>query len=299
MVAGLVATVAASPARAQAGDALAVRVGGQWVTWWEAARAPLHWPRPDSTLASAVAWRPAGHGMEWGELSLRGVGTAWRLRLILVRVDPMRVAFRMLVPPRRPDGFAGRWSLQDTPREAILALNAGQFTSGPWGWLVQGGVATQRPGTGLLAPGVAFGAKGAVRMLPQDSLATLTGVTEGFQSYPTLLWDGMVPVPLRVPERGVDLEHRDSRLAIGLLSDGRLLVVLTRFEGLGGALEVVPFGLTTPEMAAVMGGLGARRAVLLDGGLSGQLLLREQGLTRQWPGLRGVAAALAVFPRQP
>jgi exopolysaccharide biosynthesis protein len=37
----------------------------------------------------------------------------------------------------------------------------------------------------------------------------------------------------------------------------------------------LPFGLTTPEVAAVMGALGARRAVLLDGGISSQLLIRE------------------------
>src|SRR6185437_8179626 len=56
----------------------------------------------------------------------------------------------------------------------------------------------------------------------------------GFQSYPTLLeGDGGVPAPLRAPASGtaaVDLGHRDARLALGNLRDGRLLVVLTRFD---------------------------------------------------------------------
>jgi len=37
--------------------------------------------------------------------------------------------------------------------------------------------------------------------------------------------------------------------------------------------------------------------VLLDGGLSGQMMLVEQGKPRRWPGLRAVAAGLVVRAR--
>ncbi len=67
--------------------------------------------------------------------------------------------------------------------------------------------------------------------------------------------------------------------------------------GLGGALDVIPFGLTVPEMAAVMGALGARRAVLLDGGISGQLMVREGGRARRWEGLRDVPLGMIVTAR--
>jgi hypothetical protein len=51
-------------------------------------------------------------------------------------------------------------------------------------------------------------------------------------------------------------------------------------------------------MAALMGALGCRRAVMLDGGLSSQLLLRgPHGLPELWPGLRRVPLALEVLPR--
>lgn len=80
------------------------------------------------------------------------------------------------------------------------------------------------------------------------------------------------------------------------MRDGRVLVALTRFEGLGGALSVLPFGFTTPEMAAVMGALGATRAVLLDGGISGQLRVRDGGV-REWDALRKVPLGLLVSPR--
>ncbi|CAN5688647.1 hypothetical protein BH24GEM1_BH24GEM1_19390 [soil metagenome] len=79
-----------------------------------------------------------------------------------------------------------------------------------------------------------------------------------------------------------------------------MLVAVTRFEGLGGALSNLPFGLTTPEMAALMGALGCRRAMLLDGGISSQLLLRlPDGETRAWRGLRQVPLGLVALPRPP
>jgi exopolysaccharide biosynthesis protein len=121
------------------------------------------------------------------------------------------------------------------------------------------------------------------------------GVAWAFQSYPVLLEHGAVVEALRSPGNGVDVEHRDARAAVGLLSDGRVLVVLTRFDALGTALGAIPFGLTTPEMAAVMGALGARDAVMLDGGISAQMLVRTAtGQTHRWPGLRAVPLALVA-----
>jgi len=291
----LPALISAQAARPQS---LAVKVGGEWVKWWHDTAQPTRWERALPRVANAVSWHTASTGVELGTLTLQGAGEAWRIRLILVRIDPTLVRFDVVVPAVKANGFAGRWSIDDAPGTALVALNAGQFTSGPWGWLVTDGLVRQPPGTGPLAPGVAFADDGRVLVIPRDSLSLLHGVAEGFQSYPVLLTgDGSIPPALRVTGSGVDLTHRDGRLVFGLLRDGRVLVVLTRFEGLGGALEVVPFGFTTPEMAAIMGALGASRAVLLDGGISGQLMVRDQGRKREWHGLRQVAAGLVVLPR--
>ncbi len=84
----------------------------------------------------------------------------------------------------------------------------------------------------------------------------------------------------------MDREHRDARLALGVQRDGKVLVAMTRFEALGGVLANIPLGLTTPEMAAVMGALGASSAVLLDGGISSQMLIRSHGGTEMWTGWR-------------
>jgi hypothetical protein len=139
---------------------------------------------------------------------------------------------------------------------------------------------------------------GRVRFVLPDEISAVRGSVQlAFQSYPTLLSsDGTVPGPLQAHGGGVDRDHRDARLALGLLRDGRVLVAMTRFEGLGGVLQNLPFGLTTPEMAAVMGALGASDAVLLDGGISSQLLLRGNGDTQSWPGWRRVALGLVATP---
>jgi exopolysaccharide biosynthesis protein len=80
--------------------------------------------------------------------------------------------------------------------------------------------------------------------------------------------------------------------------DGRVIIALTRFDALDGAMDCVPFGLTTPEMPALMGAPGCRSAVALDGGISSQLRLRDtSGTLQEWRGLRKVPLALLAFPR--
>ena len=291
----LAAALLADPA------ALAVRGAAGWEEWWHADRAPARWEAPLPAVGGAVVWRPVAPGVERGELTLSGSGEAWRVRVVLARLDPRRLRLTTQ-DVRRPDGSPGRWSVDSAPEAAVVALNAGQFTSqGPWGWLVRDGRELRPPGTGPLAPALVVDTAGAVRLVPADSLPGLRGsraVREAFQSYPALLaGDGEVPAALRAPGGGVDLEHRDARLALGIGRDGLMLVALTRFEGLGGALSTLPFGLTTAEMAALMGALGCRQAMLLDGGISSQLQLREaDGTVYRWRGIRRVPLGLLALP---
>jgi len=281
------------------GPALAVRTADGWSTWWRAEEAPARWDAGHPDVMAGVAWRAASAGVEWGELQLSGSGEAHRVRVVFVRLDPGKLSFRLVVPPRN-GVWAGRWSVDEAPDDAVLAMNAGHFTAGPWGWLVRDGVEEAGPGTGPLAPGVVVGEDGGMRLVPPESLTVhRAGARLAFQSYPTLLaGEGDVPLALREGGRGVDLTHRDSRLAIGELRDGRILIAMTRFDGLGGALDLLPFGFTSPEMVAIMGAMGCRRAVLLDGGISSQLRLRDGDHTRIWPGMRRVALGLVAVERK-
>lgn len=294
---------AASPTAPSRGGGwpLEVHDGHAWRTWWRPDSAPEAWPGPSPLVLGATVWRQVAPGAELGELVVSGGGAGLRTRIVLARYDPRR--FRVLpVMARAPAGRA-TWTIDSAGPAAVFALNAGQFSGGsPWGWLVSAGRELQPPGRGPLSMAVAVTAVGEHRFVSPESLAVVreAGETrEAFQSYPALLVDdGRVPGPLR-SWGPLDLGHRDARLALGVQRDGRVLVALTRFDNLGRIFGALPIGLTLPEMAAVMGALGCRRAVGLDGGLSAQLLARPEGeQPLRWTGNRAVPLGLEVVALQ-
>ena len=301
--------VAATPARhdistkreALPPSALSVWTGKTWREWWRSDAAPDRWRGPHNAVADAVTWKHASDGVEWGELRLAGVGEAKRLRAVAVRIDPRLVRLR-LDTAFSSGGERAAWSVDAAREDAIVAVNVGQFVRAlPWGWVMIDGRQFLAPGQGPLSTAIAVDSSGAVRWIGPNDLSDSNlrrGVTAAFQSYPTLLTrDGEIPAPLREPGLGVDLSHRDARLGVGQLADGRLLIVLTRFDGLGESLGSIPFGPTIPEFAALMGALGAKQAVALDGGISGQMLIRDAEGTHSWRGLRKVPMALVVLPK--
>jgi hypothetical protein len=291
---------AAQPsARPLPASRLAVRVEGRWHSWWRGDAAPTRWndAGASTVLARGAQWKRATPGVEWAELELAGTGEAWRTRLVVARLDPAQLQLALVAD----DGGRAAWRVQQAPTEASFAVNAGQFIeSVPWGWVVLDGEQRLSPMHGPLSTAMVIDSSGAVHWLHGDSLwhARPRGVRWAFQSYPTLLAAGEVPAALRGDDGALDVTHRDARAAIGRLGDGRLIVALTRFDAMGGSLGFVPFGLTVPEMAAVMGSLGARDAVLLDGGISAQMLVREGGgAMHRWSALRAVPLALVAYSR--
>lgn len=301
LLAGALLAPLAAAAQPLPRSSLAVERDGAWVTWWRSDRAPARWAAPLPALNAAVRWSAVRPGVERAELRIAGSGEARRLRVILVRADPRRLRFR-LERAARMQRLLPNWTVDSLPDAAVLALNAGQFSGArPWGWVVRDGREEQPPGHGPLSMAFVVDGAGGVRLVSADEIPEVRrrgGIAAAFQTYPALLVDGDVPAPLRAGGRGVDVEHRDSRLALGMLPDGRILIALTRFDGFGGAADELPFGPTTPEMAALMGALGCRRAVLLDGGISGQLLVRPAtGPALAWRAWRRVPLGLVAVPR--
>lgn len=252
--------------------------------------------RLPARLDRVVPWQPGVEGIEYGELQLSGSGEAWRTRVVVARLDPRRVALSLEAAFTQE----GLWNVGDIGASAALAVNAGQFRGAlPWGWVVTGGRQLLSPGQGPLAGAVVVDRSGAVRIVPPDEVVAEQQrgeAREAFQSYPMLLENGAVPEALVRPGLGVTVNHRDARLALGTLPDGRVVVALTRFDALGPRLGGVPFGFTSAEMARVMRALGCRDAILLDGGISGQLMVREAGgAARTWPGIRSVPLGLVAL----
>jgi hypothetical protein len=300
LLAGPAARPGATAPAARAPAALAVWEAGEWRTFWRPDRAPERWAAADSALLRSLDWKRLASGLEWTSLRIACGAPAWRARLILARVDPRAVRLSLAFDLSRAD-LRPAWSIEKAPDDALLAVNAGQFgTAMPWGWVVVDGRRLLSPGYGPLASAIAFDDSGRVRWAHGDTLAASAGVVAAFQSYPTLLaGNGLVPPALRAAGGGVNLGHRDARLALGGTRDGRLLIVMTRFDAIGEVAEFVPLGPTTPEMAAIMGALGASDAVMLDGGISAQLLLRDPARKAplEWRGMRKVPLGLIARPR--
>ncbi|HET9251440.1 MAG TPA: phosphodiester glycosidase family protein [Candidatus Eisenbacteria bacterium] len=303
-IAALILSLPGTATRVGAGgprpSTLSVWHAESWRPFWRSDKAPGRWAAAHPTIERALRWKRLSKGVDWATLRLSCGGASCRTRLVVARLDPAQVELSLAMELTRED-MRPAWSIDGAPATAVLAVNAGQFVSTmPWGWVVVDGRPLLRPGYGPLSSAVSIGVDGAVRWFHGDSLLSASGVAAGFQSYPTLLaGEGAVPLAIREPGRGVNLSHRDTRLALGALRDGRLLIALTRYDAVGEMAGGFPVGPTTPEMAAIMGALGATDAVMLDGGISAQLLLREtpSGKSYRWPGLRKVPLALIGKPR--
>jgi uncharacterized protein YigE (DUF2233 family) len=298
----VVALAAAAPpvprAAAQPLPPSALRVRGSAAPFWRADRAPAVWTAPDSGVARALRWQRLDSAVAWAELPLQGTGEAWRLRLVVVRADPRALPWTLEL---RRDAGGGRWSVREAG-DARVALNAGHFNGGsPWGWVVIDGVERLPPQHGPLAAALLQRPDGSIAWVRDAAVDSVRqhhrarrgaggagAVRWAFQSFPVLLDSGGVVPPALRAGRALRLGHRDRRLAIGTTRDGALLVALTVLD-LPGAGEV-PVGLTLPELAAVMGALGAERAMALDGGISAQLQVGAQ----RWPGWRDVPLALVA-----
>ncbi len=252
-------------------------------------------------LGLTTAWQQVSPGVWQREMRMATGGPLSPVRVVVVRLEPSNVRFA-LDHATRDYGMIGTWTVDRLPPSGVVAVNAGQFSGGaPWGWLVRDGVEEQQPGSGSLGMSFVVDRAGSVSLVTREELVSArSSALHAFQSYPALLvGEGQLPWELQAPERGVDLAHRDSRLALGLMDDGAVVIAITRFGAIGKSGETVPWGPTVPEMAAFMKSLGCRRAMLLDGGLSSQLAVRGRAGLSQWKNWRAVPLGLIAFPATP
>ena len=242
-------------------------------------------------------WHAVRPGVAEQEMQMAERGPLSAVRVVVLRLDPALLRFA-LDTATREWGTRSAWTIDRIPDAGIVAFNAGQFGAGtPWGWLVRDGVEEHPPGSGTVAMAFVMDSAGSPALVMPGEFSRVRGhVKLAFQSYPALLaGPGVLPWELQGAGRGVDLEHRDSRLAIGVLADGSLIVALTRFTGLGPSGEFLRWGPTAVEMVEFMSALGCQRAMLLDGGISSQLAYRDTaGALLRWANLRAVPVGMVV-----
>jgi len=252
-----------------------------------------------TVLVVAAAWGQVRPGVWHRVAPMSTAGALASIQVVAVRIDP-RLARFSLAQAMRDDAPGNVWTVDSISSAGVVAFNAGQFTAGgAWGWVVRDGVEKQQPGSGSVTMAFVVDSAGVPSLLEPAEIEAKRGhVHLAFQSYPALLvGNGELPRELQAEGRGVSLTHRDSRLALCLLTDGSIVLALTRVAGLGSTLETLPWGPTVVEMANYMRSLGCTRAMLLDGGISGQLALRTaDGSLRKWPNWRAVPLGLVVTP---
>lgn len=250
-------------------------------------------------MSVVVIWGVAASGVSHRELRMASTGPLAPVRAIVVRLNPSSLRFGLQIA-RRNQRLNPAWTVDSIPQNAVVAVNAGQFLGGfPWGWLVKDGVEMQPPGSGSLGMAFVVDSSDNVSLVTQSELPEARGhMLHAFQSYPALLVDGEMPWELREEGRGVNLYHRDSRLAICIDSANQVLIVLTRVRAPGNIGATLPYGPTIPEIAEYMRSLGCSRAMLLDGGLSSQLAIRDgRGALTKWTNWRMVPLGLIVSGR--
>jgi hypothetical protein len=288
-----------APARAQR-VILSAGVGDTTIDL-DVAVPPTRVPPGRGRLAALVQWTALRPGIALGSLELHAGLLRTPVHAVLVRVDPSRLRFALQLITAA-NGMTGAWTLDSAPAAAVLAMNAGQFKeTGPWGWLVIAGEERRNPGRAPLSIGIRIDTAGRlawVRRGREEAARSDPTIAYAFQSFPLLVFDHRMPPAVRDP--GItDMGHRDARLLMAETDDGALLFVLTRYAALGTMAERVPIGLNMPESVVLAAALGVRHAVMLDGGTSAQLAVRDgTGREARWPGLRRVPLALIAFPRK-
>lgn len=256
---------------------------------------------PRAGTQAVAEWHPLRPGLELGSIHIAAAGEGRWTRVVLLHIDPRRYRLR-LDAKLSEDLTSAVWTVDSAPSTAVAAWNAGQFNGiAPWGWTVMDGLELRPPGAGPLSMAIVADSHGVVRLVEPDSIDAVRsagGVLTALQSYPALLTrDGAIPAPIRVPGLGVEVAHRDARLALGQRVDGTLLVMLTRFDGLGEAGGRIPLGLTLGETAELLKAQGAVRAVALDGGISSQLMVRgDTGAPSSWRAWRKVPVGIVLEP---
>jgi exopolysaccharide biosynthesis protein len=93
---------------------------------------------------------------------------------------------------------------------------------------------------------------------------------------------------IRYGGRGFDVKAVDRRSAICITSDQQILLLAT---------DTVVNGLSFSELATVLGGLGCRDAMGLDGGSSTGLYLDVGSYQRRITNLKGIPVVLGLQPR--
>ena len=244
------------------------------------------WPGPDAGISGAITWKQAAPGMRMGKLVLGREYGVSEFSLVLLEIDPDLV--EMTVHYSEERRYCGQW-LRNLGLNACI--NGSLFASKPLGLVIHDGkieVTRHRRMLGyLVAP-----KDGRPRVLVGKSFAA-GDIREAVQSFPALIRDGEILDSVRgtSPRRDrFDSDVAARRTVVGEDDKGHLLFAVT---------DTLTGGLSFSELATLLGALGWKQAVCLDGGASAQLSLETELLRSDVTGVDPVPVIIGLRLRNP
>lgn len=252
-----------------------------WVTVSSAQDQRRIWNEGSAFLI--VDWRLLREGLAFAELPLRRAPNPSGIPLYLLKVDPEKWSLALGMRPGWTKGSVDGMAEED---QFVAAINASYFSEdGPVGLVVSEGELlhpqTRRWAAHLLIP-----PRGAPRIVNQKK-ASWSGARYAIQAFPAIMAAGHTFPYMRYGGRGFDVRQVDRRSALCLTWDNQLLLLAT---------DTVINGLSFVELATMMGGLGCRDAMGLDGGTSTGFYLSVDGFERSIGNLKPVPVVLGVRP---
>ncbi|MFO8055725.1 MAG: phosphodiester glycosidase family protein [bacterium] len=243
-----------------------------------------------------VQWKKLAPGLAFTRLSLVR-NKSDKIKPVVLRIEPRRYGFVLLSAPALLDAPAGEIKDMADKAQALAAINGSFYlpdTYEPIGLVVsQGSVVHKwhpKAGSGLF---IYKGGKAEIvwaRQYDEEWEKALLALQAG---------------PLLVEPGGKEgiyenrKKHRH-RSALGIDEEGRVLMLCTLKESEGDYLagpdlyELMKIMMAPPER----GGLGAERALNLDGGASSSLYVRHAGLPLNIPSANEVRNGIAVKKRK-
>lgn len=251
--------------------------------WHEVGEGDAHrrqWGATDGFLAPA--FEPVAAGVELAELRVARSPNPLEVALVLVRIDPAAVRFRVVADAAWTERPVAEWARRE---KLAVAVNASFFSEeGPIGLVVAGGRLQHRPASKRAAHFLVDGPGRRPRIVNSRG-ADLAGVAEGFQGFPAVMTGGRTFSYMRTGGRGFPVLEVDRRAAACVDREDKVVLLVT---------DTLTNGLTFDELATVLGGLGCVDAMGFDGGGSAALSVTVPGHRREVTGTNPVPVVLGV-----
>ncbi|GEM_PF-4338837 len=244
--------------------------------------------RPEHVfLTNAVRYTELENGLRTGELLLHREANPTLIKLFFLDIDPAYFTFKVLF--RDAPQFVLLSARQHTlTHNALAAINANFFSdTGPLGMIVSEGRIIQPYDSTYRGSFIVLQATDMPALIINRNYNP-AGITEGFQSYPSIVKNGKIPYYLKQQTGWLALDAITRRSAIASLHNGHFLWLVT---------DTSANGLNFSELTLVLVGLGAKNALGLDGGGSTQLFINHPQLQKNIHGFDPVPVCLGLFRR--